>query len=377
MFVPPVRRHGVLLPDGLEPLVFAALAVILTLAAWAAFSASRLSSDTSYTVVAGLNTSRIHSVAYIAPSGAGDALYVRQLGADAPGEMVAWFPSSYGLHALGMSSPGGDSVAVLTVSPSTSPLAQLRLVSLPRGSTIEVPGAFDYLSSVAWSRDGGHLAVSRSTTADEAGRVSAAVFEVASATAMVNKVAVFENVYQVSPVGYSIDGSRLFIVVIDQSGSSLWSERDGRVQRVATLSPGATRDWSLSPDGARLAFVDILGVGERSYAGRSLVIATGGIVDARADGNQVGAAWLPGSQSPLFGGPGGSVQLSGAPDSAAYVVPAQWSPDGSTLVATIYSASGGEQTAPSRSIELVTPDRRVILSDQDGSSFLGWVRDLN
>lgn len=377
VFVPPVRRYGVLLPAGLEHLIFAAVAVALTLTAWAVFSASPVSNGNPYQSVPLISPAQQRSVAYIAPAGGSDALYVRAIGEDGPGTLLGLFPSSFNLHARGLASPLGDAIALLSVSPSTSPLATLSLVALPLGSTREGPGSFDYLSPMAWSQDGGRVALRRSTPADEAGRVSVSVFEVDVMTFRSRSAAVFENVYEAAPVGYSLDGKRLFIVVIDQSGSSLWAERDGRTQRIASLSPGRTRDWSLSPDGARLAFVDILGVGERSYAGRSLVVATGGLTSAPPAGNQIGAVWLPGSQAPLFGGPGGSVQLSDPPQDAAYVVPAQWSPDGSTLAATIYSASSGRQGSASRSIELVTPERRVVLADQEGAAFLGWVRDLH
>src|SRR5690606_36709728 len=102
-----------------------------------------------------------------------------------------------------------------------------------------------------------------------------------------------------------LGGSRLFIVVVDNAGSSLWESRDGRLQKLTTFSPGPTRDWSLSPDGARLAFVDRLGVGARSYAGRTLTIASGAVTDAASTGNQLGAAWHPGRLTADFGGPDG------------------------------------------------------------------------
>lgn len=376
MFVPPVRRHGVFLPAGLEPLLFGAVAVVLTVIAWAAFTASPVSNDNAYPALPVVSAADVRSVAYIDPGASSDSLMVRRVTTDGAGSLVASFPSSFNIHARGLVSPLGDALAVLSVSPSTIPLATLTTVTLPSGATREASGVFDYLSPLAWSHDGSRVAVRRSSPQDDAGRASSTVLEITLVGTAVREVAVFENAVDVAPVGYSIDGERLFIVVVDQSGSALWVERAGRVHRLATLSHGRTRDWSLSPDGARLAFVEILGAGERAYAGRSLVIATGGIQNEASAGNQLGATWFPGSQVPQFGGPGGSVQLSDAPPGASYIIPAQWSPDGSTLVATIYSASSDRAGSPSKSIELVTSDRRVRLSDEDGAAFLGWVRDL-
>jgi Tol biopolymer transport system component len=267
-------------------------------------------------------------------------------------------------------------VAVLHVSPSSGSYARLSLVTLPGGETTTVEGSFDYLSTLAWSPDGSRVAVRSSTAVDESGRRHATVSEIDATTGAVAAVAEFDAVFEVAPVGYSIDGQRLLIVVIDQSGSTLWSERDGRLQKLAAFSPGRTLSWALNPDGSRLAYIDVLGAGERAYAGRTLTIATGAVTDTPSFDDQLGAAWLPGSEIPSFGGPGGSVRLSPEAREAGYVVPEQWSPDGSTLVATIYPANSDRSADRSGSIELVSPQGRIRLSDEAGASFLGWVRNV-
>jgi Tol biopolymer transport system component len=103
-----------------------------------------------------------------------------------------------------------------------------------------------------------------------------------------------------------------------------------------------------------------------------------------ATANQFGSAFEPGSQIPVFGGPGGSVQLETDAGESAYLVPASWSPDGSMLVATIYSASSDRGSSPTESVELVTwpsadgsgpQSKRVNLAEADDARFLGWVVD--
>lgn len=376
MLVPPVRGHGFFLPPGLEPVLLAATAITVTLLAWAVFGASSLTNDGSYATLPALNPAEVRSVAYFEPQGAIDQLRIRAIDELGPGRVISSFPSTFALHARGAASPLGDVVAVLSITPSHSPYASLSMVALPGGELRQVDAPLDYLSPLAWSPDGGRLAVRRSSLPDDAGRVSVAVLEVATATGAVTEAAQFDNAFDVVPVGYSLGADRLFVVVLDQSGSTLWAVRDGRAQRLGSLALGRTRDWSLSSDGSRLAYIEAVGAGERGYAGRTLVIATGAVSTSPATANQFGAVWLPGSQVPLFGGPGGSLQLSDNPQGAAYVVPQRWSPDGSTLVASVYSTAVEQGGVAAPSIELVTSDRRTRLTQQPGASFIGWVRDL-
>jgi Tol biopolymer transport system component len=141
------------------------------------------------------------------------------------------------------------------------------------------------------------------------------------------------------------------------------------------FSPGPTRDWSLSPDGARLAFVDRLGAAERRYAGRTLVIATGSVSDSPSQSDQLGAAWRPGSVVADFGGPGGTVRLT-ADAGQSYLMPVAWSPDGETLAATVYESGRDGNLQGGESVELVTPQQRLRISDVPGVRFLGWVQGM-
>jgi hypothetical protein len=196
-------------------------------------------------------------------------------------------------------------------------------------------------------------------------------------------MAAFENVFEAVPVGYSFDGARLFTVVLDQRGTNLYAARPGRTELVAELSPGRTGYWALSPDGARLAFVDILGSGSRRYVGRTLTIATGAISTLPAEKDQFGASWMPGSPLPSFGGPGGAWKLTDPAAQSGYIVPEAWSPDGQLLVATVYSPGDDPAGRPSTVIEIITPttttspSSRYRVSDASGASFLGWVKNLN
>jgi dipeptidyl aminopeptidase/acylaminoacyl peptidase len=362
-------------PDSLVPIAFAVVAVVVTLVAWAAFLTRSTTDESMYAPALSLSPSSVRSVAYTVPEANDDVLYVRGLGANDRPRLLAAFPFAFNLHARGSVSPHGDMAAVLHVDNAAGGPAQLTLLTLPGGERLDVAAGFDYLSPLAWSADGSRLAAVRTLATEGTGRTRSAVVEVNTATGAVAEITGFDAVLQVVPVGYSIDAQRLFVVVIDQSGSALWVVRDGKAERAAVLSPGSTRDWTLSPDGSRLAFVDRIGVGERTYAGRTLIVATGVVIDAAALGDQLGVAWRPGSDIPDFGGPGGTLSLS-EPVPGAYVIPMRWAPDGSTLVATIYSASrdSGESM---ESIELLSAGQRVRLSESAGAKFLGWARNMD
>jgi len=369
----PGRRH-------LPPILFGAIVIAVMLVAWAALTPSSISNESSV-VPAPVNPSLVRSIAYTVPDGNVDDIYVRAINATGAGELLASFPTHFDLHARGAASPSGDRLAVLSTTGIDSTYAHMTLIDLPDGqrTTFErdVDATVDYLSTLAWSRDGQDVVISHTAPPDSTGRSSVRLLDVHAASAVVSPVATFNDVYGAAPVGFSVDGQSLYVVVTDQSGSNLWIVRDGKSQKVAPLSPGRTRDWSLSPDGSRLAYIEILGAGERTYAGRTLVIATGAVIDSDPSTNQLGPAWEPSSQVPDFGGPGGTVQLAQASPPASYIVPTSWSPDGTTLVATIYSASSDLGPSYPATIALVTSGHRVPIATAEGAQILGWVRDVN
>ena len=316
---------------------------------------------------------QVGSVAYSVSEGGQDNVYVRPAGVLGEPRLVASFrpfQPAAGPHLRGEASPRADRIAILSVG-QPMPSAQLTFVSLPGGGQRQASGAYDHLSELAWSRDGLRVAA----VADD----RQSVMEVESETGEATLVARFADARQVVPVGYSSNGQRLYVVVIDQGGSTLWSIRDREAKSVAALSAGLTTAWSLSPDGSRLAYVEVVGLGGQRFAGRTLMIATGEALSAGPEGDQLGAAWRPGAEVAEFGGPGGTFSLLSEPmDGSSYVVPTAWAPDGRWLVASIISARGGGSTAPTQSLELVMPGQpvRVSLSDAGQPVFLGFVLNM-
>jgi dipeptidyl aminopeptidase/acylaminoacyl peptidase len=381
----PRPHQGFGVPPGLINLLIAGAAIGGTLVAWAAFAHGTIRTNDDYLVreapiaPLAIDPLAIRSVAYAVPGAFSDEIRLAPLdGARAP-VTIARVPHTIGSRVQGIVSPAGERLAVLsipqdhTLGEDASPTAELSLIALPRGDRSVVAGRFDPLSRLEWSPDGSRIAAVRSTIVGEAGLRSASVVEVNVTTGAERHAARFDNVLEVAPVGYSIDGARLFIVVVDNGGSTLWAERDGMLRRVGSLSAGRTRDWRLSPDGSRLAYIDILSTTDRSYAGRTFVIAAGAIAGGAMPGVQLGAAYRPGAEVADFGSPAGEAwHLEPLPEQPVFVVPLAWSPDGTTLAASIFAIEAGRIVPSSGVFELVSPSQRLTL--EEGARFLGFAR---
>lgn len=370
-------HHGPHVPHSLVPLILGILAVAGTVLAWAAFNARPLSTDSKVAIHDPIAASQVRAIAYSVPGAGVDNIYVRALGPGSEPALIATFPYVYGLHARGSASPRADTIAVLSVS-SDPTYAQMALLDVAGRTSMPVAAEFDYLSTLAWSQDGWRVTGVQSGPADSSARVAAAVIEVDVRTGQATPVARFEGVFEAAPVGYSPGGDRLYVVTVNQSGSTLWVVKEGATEKVGVLSAGRTRDWALSPDGARLAYIDIRAGSDRAYTGRTMLLATGAITEQPADGDQIGVAWLPGSEIPAFGGPGGSVRLTGADEQEAYVVPVRWSPDGTVLAARVFSPGDREgRTGVSETLEITTAESRLFLTDRAGAWAFGFVIDAD
>jgi hypothetical protein len=185
----------------------------------------------------------------------------------------------------------------------------------------------------------------------------------------------FSDVLLATPVGYGPTGDNLFIVTIGESGSWLWERSaDQQLLRRGQLATGRTTDWKLSPDGTRLAFIDVKG-GERGSTGKTFVFATGAVRTAAGAATQVGVTWKPGSALPEFGGPGGSIRIDTPEAEGAYIVPLEWSPDGTVLVAKVVEPRINSNQPGFARLELMSATSRLHASEKPGAIFLGWAAE--
>ena len=187
------------------------------------------------------------------------------------------------------------------------------------------------------------------------------------------------------PVGFGADGVTLYYAQIDRDGGTsigaynIFSDESGSLLRV---SDAIGRDFSVSPDGQRIAVVasgqilvvdliseDILPLSSDLLAGTTLFQPTWHPNGSLAIGQ------LPGGDeaSPAVMidlGSGDGVILS-APESG-FDIPLDWSPDGRILVVRSFPdvELGGTD---SRRLELVGEDgERLIVSEEPEVAIVGW-----
>lgn len=146
----------------------------------------------------------------------------------------------YAALAANLAAPAPDSPAGLWLA-AISRDAQPRL--LVNGVDLRVPAV--------WSPDGSSLVYRRS----DADGYSLATIPVAGGEERI--LARADSQAALFPVGFSPDGSRFYHMALSEAGSRLYSVElaTGVQSDLAQLSPGLTREWSLSKDGTRLAFL--------------------------------------------------------------------------------------------------------------------------
>jgi hypothetical protein len=368
----PIARGWRRFLTGWRRTAISAVVIVAALIVWSVCTTAVTRTDDPATMVGPANPSSIRSVAYSVARGSVDEIYIRDIdGVEAP-RLLARLPFAFSFRARGSSSPDGSLVAVVSV-PNVAARGSLSIWPVQGTPHVVADGAFEYLTSIAWRADGSRLAAVRHATPDESGRITAVIVEIDPTTGAGTTLSVFERVNEAAPIGYSSSGE-LYVVTIDQAGSTFWAVREGaEPQQVASLSSGKTRDWALSPDLARLAYVE-QSSSSRTDTGRILVIATGQF-SAVAGESHVGVAWIPGTDVAVFGGPGGNLQFTDADTvaSGAYLAPLAWSPDGTALVAEAYESLDPDGVTLLRSLELVTRQTRALLADEPRARFFGWV----
>ncbi|HJP41309.1 MAG TPA: hypothetical protein QGF35_06335, partial [Dehalococcoidia bacterium] len=200
--------------------------------------------------------------------------------------------------------------------------------------------------------------------------VQTEIFSIDTETKIESHIATFDSVFEAAPVGFLEDS--MLVVTIDQSGSALTRVTDGKAAKVAQLSVGRTRGWTLHPDGVRLAFLDVIGAGAgRAVVAKVILLSTGQITSLPGEDDHFGIVWRPGLDIPDIGGPGGSVQLSDSEGSTTPVHPISWAPDGSRLLVQVPSGSQGQ----AGHLEILSNDTRLWLVEGEIVP-LGWVADV-
>ncbi len=281
-----------------------------------------------------------------------------------------------GFAPTGAVSPDGRRVALVVADGGTQghPSASLVLLDLDTGSLKQLATGVEELQTALWAPDGKSIVVSRASEGSGS-LVTFTLGRVAVDGAGETVAARFDRVLGAYPVAFDRAG-RLVVVVIDARGSTVYRD----AAPAATISSQITRDWKLSPDGSRLAFIESNVTNGLHYLARVVTLdgGSGSEVAAQSALNdeqqQLGVSWKPGSDSPTFGSEpasiAGSAGVFAQSVMAGFDIPLSYSPDGSILA--VQHWTGTSYSSPGKmTLDLTSADGgRTPL---DGfSRFFGW-----
>ena len=301
-----------------------------------------------------------------------------------PSRRQALFPLAHapGWAVAGAVSPAGGWMALLVVprgarDPGTDTLLLLSDGGPPR----VVARGLDLRGGLAWSSDGEELFARRTLpAADGSRRFQLVAFALGGGGDAPGERTLLErdDAGGLYPVGRAGDGPA-YAVAVGAGGSALITI-DGRgATSERPLSPGVTREWSLSPDGSRLAYTE-----QRGTSLRVMLLDLDG-PELRTAQATDGAATGGGSASPIwhpdgtlhaghFAAGDGEIHTAGASGPAAgagFELPMGWSPEGAYLALRTFGGAGpGDPGA--QGLAVLGPDGASRALTDDGLHILGW-----
>ena len=244
----------------------------------------------------------------------------------------------------------------------------------------------------AWSPDSSSVIFRRSNNSDSAGR-----FQLIRVTTSGVESVLVDSAAGLMPVGFTPQGA-FYYVSFTTGGTDLGVvyPSGGVLSNVAHLSDDFARDWHLSPDGTRLAYLAPRQNGDRvSYGAVTLDLAgsgSGPLLAAAAptdQGDEFNPIWRPdGSEITV-----GRLSVKGASGAAVlrmtatgvrtaqtllappsgFDVPLAWSPDAGYLAVRYFE--GNSVTNPGRSWVTVVGayGGRATVSPNSDVEVMGWV----
>ncbi len=296
----------------------------------------------------------------------------------------------YGIFAT--LAPDGSALAYTALPPNTAkprPDAPSQAVIVDAGGdTRLLADDVDLVIAPVWAPDSSAIVVRKNTSAVDA----AGTFELLllrrdgtrSTITTWHTAAIF-------PIAFAPDGSKMYFATLNPQGSDLYSVApDGSAEtEVAHLSDEITRGWTLSPDGARLAYAVALGGDQPGTVTKTLDLASGTAADALpgvVTAAQFNPAWRASGELTVGAvrqGGGGALHIVSAqqiPTSTltqsaeSMDAPLSWSPDGKALAVQSVEGKTPFEAGPSH-LDLVAQDgSRQRVSDSADVLVVGWLR---
>jgi Tol biopolymer transport system component len=335
--------------------------------------------------VAGVTTTRL---AYIEFGLTRDTLWLADTSSPGDREQVLTIPHAASYGVLATVSPDGARFAYTALPedlarPKPDSPAGLWIATLDgRTEPRLLADDIDLLVAPLWTPDGASLVYRRSAG-------GAHMLAITDAEDGAERVLASSEEEALFPIGFSPMGTSLYFAGLSERGGTRLYEvspATGGEREVATLSASLTRDWALSPDGSRLAYLEIAFT-EVAVASRASVldIATGQTVPVTSpDEVAFGPVWSAtgelaigvfdpstGEASILVFAGESSSRLDGPPE--GFDVPLAYDPVTGSYVARTFE--NDSVTAPGRSsLTLIGPGGERTTIAEGETSLVGWIR---
>jgi len=290
---------------------------------------------------------------------------------------IATIDHSEGVGIRASVSPQRDAVAYITLPAGRlDEETESQAFVLPIGGSPQMlADGVDLLSTPLWSPDGGSLYLRRNSAA----AISIVKVDMQggeeSELVSVNR----NDVFGLFPIGLSNDSQTLYYAQIasDLSTSFLaYGLTSGGSSLLVQASPQIARDYDLSADGSRIAFISS---GRAFIADLDTAIVTAVESDLLSGSEQRQPVWRPNGslalgQLPLDNEPSPAVVIDPAtgqgstlasPDSG-FDAPLEWSPDGQFLAVQTISGTSAQLTVANQ-------DQRLSIAEGPDFLSIGWI----
>jgi Tol biopolymer transport system component len=296
-------------------------------------------------------------------------------------------------------SPDGEQVAYLVLAAAGADLAldaQAWLLDVDSGKTRLLGGDLDGASKLVWSSDGNSVVVRRNGPQAQIGQaVSLLKVDVSDGSETLLMQA--DDVLELFPMGYSPDGTFLYFAQITLGGThfGVVAAAGGSPRLLVQASDEPARDWHLSPDGSRVAFLARQPTDDR-IAIRAFVVELveggtpqplsdfSGALDAgehfnplwHPDGERVAVGRTPAdgaSAAALVSLAGGELEEVTPGPEQGFDVPAGWSPEGDYLAVRSFEGSSAVEPGREHLVIIEWGKGRQAVADKGNLEFIGWL----
>lgn len=308
-------------------------------------------------------------------------------------------------HAVGYGifaslSPDGRRIAYTVLPPTerypgADAPAELWAMDADGANGELLASGLDLLITPVWSPDGASLLVRRSASMENA----AGFFELLRVDLKGQVVTLLNSSSGLFPIGFSPDGSTVYYAEVSAQGTDLGrvSAAGGSGTLIAHLSDDIARDWHLSPDGTRLAYLAAR-EGGAGFSARVLDLSGGpaaGLSAAAFSALNARGAKAPDEFNPIWhpngrdltvgriegGGTSPALSLSSTDGSlramaspqTGFDVPLSWSPDGGYLAVRSFTGSSASDPGTCQVVVIAAGGGRYQLSSSADAEVIGWL----